>query len=406
MNQSDYDIIIIGAGPAGCICGIFLKKINPALRVAILEKQVFPREKACGDGLSPGAVKIIQEAGLGDIFKSKLAVSNFCLSLNGKNKIDYSLNRLPDTGCKGYVYPRKLLDHELAKKALACGAELFEGCVINLIEEESSFSSVVTCIHSSEKKNLRAKLLVGADGSNSMVRKYLNIPPNKDINAGVALRGYCNISDGDKIPLTIDILKNKGGAYGWIFPVSATMANIGVGIDLSVYKKKRLNINSEFKEYMAAKQREMKMELIKNSCSGYTLPYGNEMPAFIGGNKVLIGDAASMINPLTGEGIYYAMQAGQMLASHIAEYMDSEEKLSSSLAAFSVSYKKKFEEHYRLNLMLKKILASPFAGIAFKRMAGREDMLDKAMNIIMGNGSHFYSGSFKMSILKRLTGTL
>jgi flavin-dependent dehydrogenase len=195
-----------------------------------------------------------------------------------------------------------------------------------------------------------------------------------------------------------------GGAYGWLFPISSTLANVGIGIDLAVYKKKRLNINKEFKKYFSQIQQESKLVLIENSCAGFTLPYGNEMPALYSGNKVIIGDAASMINPLTGEGIFYAMQAGKMLACHVASCTGSAPRLTKALADFSDSYKKSFEEHFRLNLMLKKILASPFAGFAFKKIASQEQVLDKAMNIIMGNGSHLSSSNFKIRLLKKMTG--
>jgi flavin-dependent dehydrogenase len=112
-----------------------------------------------------------------------------------------------------------------------------------------------------------------------------------------------------------------------------------------------------------------------------------------------------MINPLTGEGIFYAMKAGQMLASHLAGALHSPEHTSRALAAFSISYKNSFQEHFRLNLLLKKILASPIAGILFKRMANREKILDKAMNVIMGNGHQLYNSSIKMRLLKKITGT-
>jgi geranylgeranyl reductase family protein len=405
VQQTEYDIIIIGGGPAGSICAIFLKKNNPSLNIAIIDKDIFPREKACGDGLSPGAVKIIQEAGLGHLFFDRLPINNFCLSLHGKQKINYNLKNLPGAGSEGYVYPRKLLDHELIKHAVALGVTFLDGCSLISMEEEKDFYSWLTCHHLAQTIKLGTRLVIGADGSNSVIRKYLKIPFNKDYHTGVALRGYCTLQDNQPPSLSIDILKNKGSAYGWVFPVSSNRANIGVGIDLSIYKKQRLNIHSLFKQYTETKKQEIKLTLDENSLSGFTLPYGSKLPPLFSGNKALIGDAASMINPLTGEGIFYAMKAGQMLASHLAGALHSPEHTSRALAAFSISYKNSFQEHFRLNLLLKKILASPFAGILFKRMANREKILDKAMNVIMGNGHQLYNSSIKMRLLKKITGT-
>src|SRR6185503_19817424 len=113
MTEKFYDVIIIGGGPSGATCGIFLKKLNPLLSVCIIDKEDFPRKKPCGDGLSPGVVDIIREAGLSDFFLDRFPVSNFELSCGDSIDIKYDMRNLFESNSYGFVYQREGFDEKL-----------------------------------------------------------------------------------------------------------------------------------------------------------------------------------------------------------------------------------------------------------------------------------------------------
>lgn len=394
MIKNEYDIVIVGGGPAGSTAAIFLKKINPLLRVCIIDKETFPRKKSCGDGLSPGVADIIKEAGLSTFFTEKTPISIFQLVSKDVIDLKYDLKNMGTSSPYGYVFPREFFDDKLLKHAAACGVTIFESCEIKSITEKNLFLTEIICQYADDTIIFNARIVVGADGAHSRIRKYVKSKPNSDKHMGIALRYYCKIKTVDEPYLRIDILKNLKKAYGWVFPVSENTANIGIGVDMDVHKRKSINLNHELDKYLAYIKDAFEPELIPGTRSGYPLPYGSGLPDLVYGNKVLIGDAASMINPLTGEGIFYGMQAGKMLAEQIAESFESDALLQKGLLQFADNFTRQFKKHYQFNLTIKKTLASPFAGFFLKRIARNTNRLNKAMGIILGNTATFDLSDF------------
>jgi menaquinone-9 beta-reductase len=402
MIEREYDVIIIGGGPAGSTTAIFLKKLNPALRVCIIDKEKFPRKKSCGDGLSPGVADIIKEAGLPSFFSEKMPISIFQLVCPDVIDLKYDLKNMGMASAFGYVFPREFFDDKLIKHAAAAGVAVFESCEITDITEAASFCTVVSCKQGEATFTCSGRIIVGADGIHSKIRKYVKAETNSDKHMGIALRYYCKIKTVDEPYLRIDILKSLKNSYGWVFPVSDDEANIGIGVDMDIYRKKKINLNHELDKYLAYIKDAFEPELIQGTRSGYPLPYGSELPQLVHNNKVLVGDAASMINPLTGEGIFYAMQAGKMLSENIAESFDTDAGLQKSLLQFSNSFTGQFKNHYQFNLTIKKMLASPFAGFFLKRIARDTDRLNKVMGIILGNTTTFDSKDFSFKNISKV----
>jgi len=128
------------------------------------------------------------------------------------------------------------------------------------------------------------------------------------------------------------------------------------------------------------------------------------LPKLVQGNKALIGDAASMINPLTGEGIYYAMHAGKLLARHLAQGFHSNQSLHEALPRFAGDFHQQFQQHYQLNLKLKKLLISPFAPLFLKMLQKDQALLNRVMHIVMGNAGTLDVKHLWLKMLKRSTG--
>ncbi|MEP7141221.1 MAG: geranylgeranyl reductase family protein [Ferruginibacter sp.] len=403
MKEKFYDVIIIGGGPSGATCGIFLKKLDPSLRVCIIDKESFPRKKPCGDGLSPGVVDIINEAGFGEFFFERFPISNFELSCGNSIDIKYDLRNLFESNSYGFVYQRELFDEKLIDCAVKAGVDFFQKHNIAEIREIEPWRTQVSCRYDRDNFQFIGKIIVGADGANSKIRSYLKIPSNDDRHMGIGLKYYCSYKGSDEMSLRIDILKSLKSSYGWFFPFSKDLANIGIGVNVDVYKKYKINLNKEFDNYLLFLKDKMQLELIPGSRGGYPLPYGSQMPKLVHGNKVLIGDAASMINPLTGEGIYYGMYAGKALAANIAGSFGSGDELGTALQKFSVDFQNRFQNHYKLNLRIKNLLSSPFSGILLKALAKDKVLLGKVMGIMLGNSNSFNVENFSLKVIKKST---
>lgn len=385
MSDKIFDIVIIGGGPAGSACGIFLKRFVPQLSVCILDKAVFPRDKPCGDGLSPAVVDLLQEAGLDCLVQNSLPLSTIELTCGSSVHIKYNLQRLSSSRSYGYVINRKTFDHLLLQKAAASGVTVLENHQVTGISDLPEGGTQVHYRHPGGTGSVQGTVIVGADGAYSRIRGCLNSLPNKESASGIGLRYYCRVPANQEACLRIDILKNLGYSYGWLFPISHSTANIGIGIDKDVYKRKNINLNEALDNYVQQVSRSTPVEIIPGTRAGFPLPYGTCMPALHKGNKVLIGDAASMINPLTGEGIYYALFAGKLLAGHISEAHQQKHSLTTALSIFEVDFRHRFTRHYQLNQKIKNLLSSPFSGIVMRTLHAQPELLHKVMHVILGN---------------------
>jgi flavin-dependent dehydrogenase len=289
----------------------------------------------------------------------------------------------------------------LLQQATAAGVTVFQNHEVTGIGETADGCTQVTCKHVGGTTQFTGRIVVGADGAYSKIRAFLKVPPGDESHKGVSLRYYCT-TNLNELTLRIDILKNLGNSYGWVFPLSPTLVNVGIGLDADVYKQKNLNLNHEFDAYLKWLQQSLPLEIIPGTRAGYPLPYGTDLPQLVHGNKVLIGDAASMINPLTGEGIYYALYSGKLLATHLTNTHHAGEPLRNALPPFATEFKKQFVQHYRLNQKFKKLLASPFSGLFLRILQKDPALLDKVMHIVMGNAATLDVKYLWLRLLKRV----
>ena len=191
LNQ--FDILIIGAGPAGTSTAISFKKLNPDLEVAIVDKSIFPRDKSCGDAIGPGVVHALKRVGIEDILDNQPPVISTSLSGTGEIEIR---NYIPKVNNKEdsivYVIPRKELDYKLLIKAINLGVKDFTGYRFDGMEK-SSEGWLVQISNNEDSISINSKLLVGADGANSRVRKSLGVASNYDKDKAIAILSLIHI---------------------------------------------------------------------------------------------------------------------------------------------------------------------------------------------------------------------
>jgi len=384
-----FDLAVVGGGPAGAVCAISASKAG-SKSVAIIDAQTFPRDKSCGDGLGPGAVQIMRKLGADEILKSYRRVQFLSISSPSNLHAKGPLPIVDGSRPQGYTIPRLALDDYLFKRALEYGVRDISGHRF----EDAGFDGELWTLHlaetgTSKTRTIRARVLVGADGARSKVRRMLGVAMNSDRHTGTAVRMYAKNPDSKFDALQIDFMSKLLPAYGWVFPISDTEANIGIGIDLYNYKKRGDRLAKLFSEYR--KELPSAIEFDEDSYSAFILPYGSQLPQISYGARqaALIGDAASMINPLTGEGVYYGMFAGELLGRLVANAQanpDGSGSVAAAMESFERQFRSKFKAHYDVNWTMKeKIKSEYWCDFVIRACTRDKKILSDLVGMMMGN---------------------
>lgn len=360
-----YDVLIIGAGPSGSNAAISYKNLNPNLKVGLIDKSIFPRDKSCGDAIGPGVISALKRFNNQHILDNEPQVVS--TTLYGPENIGIQ-NYIPEVKNKEdsivYVIPRIDLDNRILNLAKDLDVDVFEGYSFVSFEKDSDNKLVVEIKNGDNITKLGAKILVGADGANSRVRKQLNVNTNSDWHKAIAIRAYIDspnyleIFKERTLMFEINVSAEKG--YAWAFPSKGNLLNIGIGVPLNIFKKEKLDINVLLQDFITQlTNRGVVVENIRDEKS-YLLPFASSRPKFKNDiNVALIGDASSMINPMSGEGIFYGMEAGYLLAKNTYNLIDSPD-LTKGIADYEKAFSKRFRKHYLSCAIARLLLQSPF----------------------------------------------
>jgi geranylgeranyl reductase family protein len=305
QSESSWDLIIIGAGPAGTSTCLAALQVNPNLKILLIDKSSPGRDKVCGDGLGPDVPPILDQLGVGLVLKPEEMVLNFVFD-------DYTGAKLSTTSPKpGYVIPRAIFDHRLLQEALNKGVFFSQETVTDVTQND-----FIVTVKTRLNNVYKAPYIVAADGASSIVRRKLGVSFNKGRHLAVAIRGYTNEPNDNNLLIRWDNnnpYSNKGLAYAWNFPTANSVYNIGYGMSLTngpVSKKQLLSRLQSLKV--------TDTDLTSIDFVGHQLPLSTSQPDPVVNRVLLTGDAASLINPLSGEGIIYALISGQLAGNAVA----------------------------------------------------------------------------------------
>ena len=365
-NKQFFDVVIIGAGPSGSNAAISYKKLNPDLKIALVDKAIFPRDKSCGDAFGPGVISALKRFGNEHILEDEPEVVS--TTLFGPKNIGIQ-NYIPEVKNKEdsivYVIPRLDLDNRILNLAKEEEVETFEGYRFSKFFNNEESVSVEIENEAKEKYILEAKLLVGADGANSRVRKSLNLKQNSDWNKAIAIRAYIDspnyleIFKERTLMFEINVSAIKG--YAWAFPSKGNLLNIGIGVPLSVFKKEKMDIKNLLDEFV--KTLESRGVIVENLRmeKSFMLPFASSRPKLAHNRVALIGDAGSMINPMSGEGIFYGMEAGFLLANETHQLInESASMLNTGITKYEKVFNKRFGKHFLSCSLARLVFQSPF----------------------------------------------
>jgi geranylgeranyl reductase family protein len=349
MKQTD--IVIIGAGPAGCSTSLFLAK--QGIPHTIIDKAVFPRDKVCGDALSGKSVYVLNQLDPSIIPAFDKQKNEFIESWgvkfvapNGKAidipfKSDMSKEQLPP----GFIAKRVDFDNELFKRLDPKYANIIQGAEVTEINRADGKVEIVYTQQGIQHTISNIELVVGAEGDRSIVAKKLANLQKENDHYCAGIRVYYEGVEGMHPQNFIELhfLPEMLPGYFWIFPLPNGGANVGAGMLSSEVSKRKVNLKADM--IKAIENNPNIRERFKNAkmlgkIQGWGLPLGSKKRPVSGERFLLVGDAGSLIDPFTGEGIGNALYSGMMAAKHI----EASIKLQRFDAAYLKEYDKAFYE--------------------------------------------------------------
>ncbi|MBC7382950.1 MAG: NAD(P)/FAD-dependent oxidoreductase [Bacteroidia bacterium] len=372
-TQSPEDIVIIGAGPAGCATSFFLSKLK--IPHTIIDKAVFPRDKVCGDALSGKVVYVFKQLDetLLDTFSNQ--PQSFLPSWgvkfvapNGKSiNIPFKSDVSNEKHAPGFISKRIDFDYELFKMLDPAYANIHQGTLLKTIERSDSGINLY-CENEVSKKPLHfknVKLVIGAEGDRSAVAKQLGSIKKENEHYCAGIRAYYKgVTDmHSQNFIELHFLEELLPGYFWIFPLPNGMANVGAGMLSSTVSKKRINLKADM--LRAIKDNPNINERFKNATlcgkvEGWGLPLGSKKREISGDNFLLTGDAASLIDPFTGEGIGNAMYSGMLAASHIQNCLNNNRFDAAYNKAYDLAFFSRQWDELKLSHTMQKLCKYPW----------------------------------------------
>lgn len=315
------DVLVVGAGPAGSAAAAWAARAGHD--VVLADAAVFPRDKTCGDGLTPRAIAELDHLGLGDWVRSHGTNKGLRAAGFGQELLlPWPGGALPDHG--GAV-PRTELDARIRQVALDDGALGVEDArAVDVHRDGDRVTAVDFTRGDGSVSTVRCRRLVVADGVRSPLGRVLGREWHRETAYGVAARGYVTSgrSDDPWISSHLELRGTQGellSGYGWVFPLSSGEVNIGVGTLATAKRPAGVQLKPLLDFYAEQRRAEWQLSGDVRAKASALLPMGGAVSGVAGRNWALIGDAAGCVNPLNGEGIDYGMETGRTLAGLLDE---------------------------------------------------------------------------------------
>ena len=351
---------MVGAGPAGSAAALAALRRRPDARVLLLDRADFPRDKCCGDGVAPHALDELARLGVAHVLADRVPIG--VLRVRGPSGAEAARAlRRPDV-----VVPREVFDARLVAAAVERGAVLERRTVRHLDVRPDRI--LVDGEH-------EALAVVGADGANGVVRRLAGLPRQPDDAVAVAVRGYARSPGGVPEQLVV-VDPTRWPAYAWSFDAGDGTRNVGFGMLLpSLRASERGGRRTLLDRLEALLPGTGAQRLVSHK-----LPLSTSRPHQPPGRVLLAGDAASLVNPLTGEGIFYALLSGRLAGEAALEG-------AAAGASYAAALRRELGRHLRHTSLLTRATARPGAVDAAVRACARDEAaFDALVEVGLGRG--------------------
>jgi len=332
-----YDVIVVGGGPGGTAAASFLGLKGK--KVLLLEKESWPRDKTCGDALSGKSVGILNELGLSEQLEKAdhSVVNGLTFSSPNGTLVRIPFNISEKDISKGYVSRRMVSDYIMWQSAKKhCDAH--DGMSVTaVVRDNNKIAGVKAKGKDGVEHEFRGKIIIGADGVSSLVAREIRGTDVDPDHTCIAYRAYYSGITGMDQSLEIHFVKSCMPGYFWIFPLENSLANVGVGMLMSDMKKGNVNLQKAMLDAISAnplfKERFASAKLV-SPIKAWTLPFGSKKRKVHDDNVMLIGDAAGLVDPFSGEGQGNALLSGKLAALMAAEALDANDTSAAFLAKY------------------------------------------------------------------------
>jgi geranylgeranyl reductase family protein len=341
------DVVVIGAGPAGSAAAAWA--VRSGRDVLVVDSAEFPRDKACGDGLTPRAVAELELLGLGGWLDSRIRHRGLRMSGFGADvEIPWPGPSFPPTSS---AVPRTELDDRIRSVAADDGAKMLLG--VKAVDAKHDSTGRVSAVVLDDGTELSCRELIVADGARSTLGRTLGREWHRETVYGTAIRGYLATPRSNEPWITSHLeLRSPDGAvlpgYGWIFPLGNGEVNIGVGALATAKRPANAALRPLMSHYTALRRDEWGFTGEPRAGLSALLPMGGAVSGVAGPNWMLIGDAAACVNPLNGEGIDYGLETGRLAA----ELLGTGDFTAAWPAELRRHYSRGFSVARRLGLLL------------------------------------------------------
>ena len=365
---------MVGAGPAGSSAAAWAARAGR--QVLVVDACEFPRDKACGDGLTPRAIAELRLLGLGDWLGGRIRHHGLRLAGFGASvQVPWPGASFPPVSS---AVPRTELDDRVRRAAEGSGASMLLGAkAVGVVRDSAGRVSAVVL---ADGRRVSCRWLIVADGARSTLGRMLGRQWHQETVYGVAARGYLASPRAAEEWISSDLeLRSTDGqvlpGYGWIFPLGNGEVNIGVGALATAKRPADVALRPLIKHYAELKRDEWGFQSAPRAVSSALLPMGGAVSGVAGPNWLLVGDAAACVNPLNGEGIDYGLETGRLAV----EMLGSGDLEWAWPALLQAHYGRGFSVARRLGLLLTLPRFLPMAGPIGMRSSRLMDIAVRVM---------------------------
>jgi len=413
-GKYDYDVIVVGGGPAGSSASMFLHKRG--IKTLLLEKETFPRDKVCGDAISGKSMGVLRDLdldeGMENVPHAKVRGVMFSAPNKQVLEIPFPDPKKVTTGKYrrpkgfGFVSRRMNYDNYLFQNAKKRVETIERFAVTDLIQENGYVTGVKGInLDTKEEKTFRSRIVIGADGARSVVATKLGLNITDPKHHIVALRQYYKNVKDVKDEIEIHFVDGLLPGYFWIFPLEEGLANVGSGMITDKMQKQKVNLKSAtenvIKNDPLFKERFKDAELVEDF-KGWTLPLGSKHRRMHGNGFVLCGDAASLIDPFSGEGIGNAMTSGKLAAEVIDKALHANNYSASILEEYERKLRAELDPELRTSMYLQRIGSIKFLlNFIINKAKKSKDMREVLSGMLANEEAkkQFYSPLFYLKLL-------
>jgi geranylgeranyl reductase family protein len=400
---TEVDVAIVGGGPSGAAAAHYLASRGHS--VLVCEKKSFPREKTCGDGLTPRAVKVLSDMGLDDELGTWERVQGLRVHSPGRS-MELEFPQLDAWPNYGLVKPRKDLDQIVLDHAEKAGAKvLYKTQVVAPIFDRGVVTGVIAKRDGSDEE-IHAKWVICAEGSATKFGRSLGRERDPGYPMGLAIRQYFKspMQSSGWFEAYLGVRSNKDAlpAYGWMFPVGDGTVNVGVGLLSTFGAWRDVNLHKLQSDFLTVLPPEWEVNeetVCSKPRAGRLFMAGSVWPPH-GPGFLLTGDAAGMINPCNGEGIAYGYETGRTAGRHLDEALRT--GTSPSLSGYTEELEATYGAYYRLGRRFVKLIGHPMLMEKLVSLGMRSRALMSFTLTMLGNLEDQKSHSGEQNAMKFL----